>query len=454
MEPYDGEPTVLARETRRMSGHELRAKTGRDSRAAAGVGRQEIRAPGSRASSGVDGPAGARLLGAAPYFGALAAPGQVIQRQEADPPATGWGADGWNAGTTEVDPRGRVPGEEGFEGADAVRRVPLPDVSSVVTEQVIALVPAPGVLAETRPLDVLVHCHGAHAQSRPRPNRPTGSDDPDARRVNDLHVGQLSQQLAASGVAMVGIVAQLRHHGGEEFDLGPMVGDVYGRLQALGLIAADQNPGRVIISAHSLGSRTALDEAEALPGPGGADEELPGELRGGGLFLFDPYLYDSGERHRRQDPGHPQWERLRTFLRGRFDGDVTALRGLPDAPARRDYLGTRGFVFRGYAREGSATYGDAMGHLRTTLSGWIEGLGTAEFSTLVLADLARNYEVQLQTPGGGGDRHSASVTAPDARNQVTTREDQDGNGRWVRDYAPGRGNLEDAVGDYADRSRP
>lgn len=393
-------------------------------------------------------------LGYAEQCSRLAPPTAPVQLQEdgqTEPRVcdVGWDEEGRNAGPMGVGPTGRVAGEEGYSAEEAVQRVPLDDLSSVDTHLAIAFVPGPAVLAESRPLDVLVHCHGGGAQSEPRDNRSEGEDDPDAKRYNDLNVGQIPQQIAASNVAMVGIVAQLSHYSGEDFDMDAMVTEVFERLRCLELIADDQLPGRVVISAHSRGSRTALDEAEAHFGAG--DEEGTGAE--GGLFLFDPYLYDTGRDERRrlrpQDPEHEQWVRLREFLQRRFDEDLAALEGLPPEE-HLEYVRTQGFVFRGYTRDGSRVYGDAMEMIRTAIQGWIAAI-TLPLAEDVLETLARNYEVELQRPGGGGDRHSASVTAPDARNQVDRREDRTGNGRWVRDYEPGTGNLEDAVRDYSNR---
>ena len=129
---------------------------------------------------------------------------------------------------------------------------------------------------DLQPADLVIHYHGGGAISFGKANKslkhPSWPAPPgvDGIRVNDLHVSQIPQQLAASGKQVVLMIPQGPYR---EFFGAEEAGEIWQLLPRL-LRGAKPTLRHTYVSGHSAGGPCAVRRS------GGAD----------GLFLFDPVI--------------------------------------------------------------------------------------------------------------------------------------------------------------------
>lgn len=395
----DGERVAFAGTApdRKVVAHELAHVVQRRQAGGAAVQAGALSARRDPAEQEADQAADRAAAGQAAPIGARPAAGIHRDEDEEAPacegPVVGWpGQENQNAGPHEVDSHGQIDGPGG-----GVRRIPLSCLSQPpATGMAVALVPP---LAGVQEIDVLVHMHG-HGYGyleQPQPR--------------DLSFSDMPQQLAASGRPTIIILPQFtseeRLDGGNHrghtrgLDTQALIQEVFAALQApaLGVLTPEQTCGRVLISGHSAGGRTALDQAQA----GGTETR--------GLILFDGHLESTSA--------------LREHLAAQLANDhqqlqgMTTAEGAPDAARQREFLQRGGFFFRAYGSTSCAvrndddgdgeeesdescerTYQDLMEPVDEFLAEWF---GDPEHTIGVAADVLPLWQSNYRRSGEDGE---------------------------------------------------
>lgn len=186
----------------------------------------------------------------------------------------------WNRGIKTIGPRGQLLGEVG----ETVWRVPVRGVVAGGVQMSVVVVASTMGDLERVPRDMIVHYHGGGATSFGKNNvslkRPDMArfDGDDRVRVNDVHVNQIPQQVAASGKDVVVMIPQGPHRENFRFAAGvalwtALIDEGYFSTREL---------DRIFVSGHSAGGPLAVRR--------GWDAW--------GLFLFDPVKQSQHEIER------------------------------------------------------------------------------------------------------------------------------------------------------------
>ncbi len=293
------------------------------------------------------------------------------------PASSAWpdaAAGGWNASIRTVSGWSRVP----VAGLKSVNFDPStsPAAEGSAANRAIAWVPS---ITASAAIEILVHLHGHNIGQR---QRTSGTNAPGT--VRDVAVDAIPDQLAASGRQMIALLPQGTLMSGfapaasASFDIPAFISEALDALVSAGVLAEKPPVSGVILSGHS-GGGGALSMLLAQAGTPHVPAVLEAE------FLFEGIN------------GPNELATQTTYLVGRLNADLAAVKSATDAPAALAYL-AGSFRFAGFYD--SQYYVPYYTQLKTSIDAWFAknagALGGTSDPTYVA--LRANYAITMPSP--------------------------------------------------------